>query len=160
MATGIKQGLNGVFTLIFFIMMWVDFLSCNACHGLLITLSFYCVRSITLTIFFTTIKIQWKNIIDAIWLLANRSLQFFAYAKSAQLSCHMQNWVVITSSEFGWGKMKFPLNFNCNVKLLVEWTPVWIQSITILVHSIGCSHDSYYSFNLFPMCTNRLFPEF
>ena len=36
-----------------------------------------------------------------IQLLAIRSLQFFAHATAAQLSCHMQNFVVITSLQFG-----------------------------------------------------------
>ena len=44
------------------------------------------------------------------------SQQTFAYAMAAQLSCHVQNSVVIAFAAAGWQQMKFPSNFNCDKK--------------------------------------------
>ena len=46
--------------------------------------------------FWLAIHIQWKFQLAVIPLLAIRSQQFFAHATTAQLSCHMQNFVAIT----------------------------------------------------------------
>ena len=57
---------------------------------------------VSLTIFLPAIPIRWKLRLAVIPLLAIRSQQIFAHATTAQLSCHVQNFVTITVSESRW----------------------------------------------------------
>ena len=52
--------------------------------------------------FFPAIQIRWKLRLAVIPLLAIRSQQIFAHATTAQLSCHVHNFVAITVSESRW----------------------------------------------------------
>ena len=52
--------------------------------------------------FLPAIQIRWKLCLAVIPLLAIRSQQIFAHATTAQLSCHVQNFVAITISEWRW----------------------------------------------------------
>ena len=49
--------------------------------------------------FLPAIEIPWKLCLAVIPLPAIRSQQIFAHAMTAQLSCHVQNFVVITALE-------------------------------------------------------------
>ena len=49
--------------------------------------------------FLPAIQIRWKLRLAVIPLLAIRSQQIFAHATTAQLSCHVQNFVAITVLE-------------------------------------------------------------
>ena len=40
------------------------------------------------------------------------SLQTFGHAMTAQLSCHVQNFIVITSLQLGWGQNEFSIEFE------------------------------------------------
>ena len=59
-------------------------------------------RPVSLTIFLPAIHIRWKFRLAVIPLLAIRSQQIFAHATTAQLSCHVQNFVAITVLESRW----------------------------------------------------------
>ena len=52
--------------------------------------------------FWPAIQIRWKLRIVVIPLLAIKSRQIFAHATTAQLSCHVQNFVAITVLELMW----------------------------------------------------------
>ena len=52
--------------------------------------------------FLPAIQIRWKLRLAVIPLLAIRSQQIFAHATTAQLSCHVQNFVAITVLESRW----------------------------------------------------------
>ena len=52
--------------------------------------------------FSPAIQIRWKIRLAVIPLLAIRSQQIFAHATTAQLSCHVQNFVAITVLESRW----------------------------------------------------------
>ena len=52
--------------------------------------------------FSLTIQIRWKFYLAVIQLLMSISQQHFAHATTAQLSCHVQNFVTITVLEFLW----------------------------------------------------------
>ena len=49
-----------------------------------------------------TIKLRWKIFFTVIPSQAKLSLQIFAHATTAELSCHMQNMLAISSVEFAW----------------------------------------------------------
>ena len=54
----------------------------------------------------------WWQIITVIWWLAVRLLQTLAQAMTAQLLCHVQNFVVITWLEFGCKKNNITIKFE------------------------------------------------
>ena len=71
-----------------------------------------------------TIQNLWKIRIVVISLVTVRTLQIFAHSMTAQLSCHMQNFVEIMLLEFG---LRTNWNFRwiliVKEKLLVKWAP-------------------------------------
>ena len=63
------------------------------------------------------IQIWWKLRIDVsavIQLLATRSQQSFAHATTAQLSCHVQNFVAITLLESRWDQNE--ISIECDLR--------------------------------------------
>ena len=54
----------------------------------------------------------------------------FAHAITAQLSCCVQNFVVIALLEFGEEKMKLPQIWIVMKKMLVKWTPQEPNNLT------------------------------
>ena len=63
---------------------------------------FACLGPVSLTFFLPAIQIRWKLRLAITPLLAIRSQQIFAHAMTAQLSCHVQNFVEITVLESRW----------------------------------------------------------
>ena len=62
--------------------------------------------------FSITIQISWKFVCTVIQLLVRISLQIFAHDTTAQLSCHVQNFVVIILLEFGWEQNEISREFE------------------------------------------------
>ena len=62
--------------------------------------------------FLPAIQIRWKLRVAVIPLLASRSHQIFAHATTAQLSCHVQNFVVITVLESRWKWNEISIEFE------------------------------------------------
>ena len=58
-------------------------------------------------------QISWEIHTDVHPQPAINLLQIFAYATTAQLSYHAQNFVAIIALECGWEQKEFPSNFNC-----------------------------------------------
>ena len=79
--------------------------------------------------FLLTMKIPSIFHIAIFQLLSVKSLQIFAHAMTAELSCHVQNFVMITLSKF-----KFSLNMNVDGKTLVKWAPGQIGTIVHFLH--------------------------
>ena len=69
-------------------------------------------------VFLPAIQIRWKFRLAIIPLLAIRSQQIFAHAMTAQLSCHAQNFVVITILESSWEWNEISIEFE------LRWKPV------------------------------------
>ena len=68
-------------------------------------------------------QIQWKFYLAVIQLLVIILQYNFAHGTTAQLSCHVQTFVVITSAEFGWEQNEFSITFELWWKqMLVKWT--------------------------------------
>ena len=90
--------------------------------------------------FTIVIHIRWKNSFSVSPLWGMISLQNFAHATTAQLSCHVQNFIVITSTHFGWE------NEISIEKSFLKWAPVltlWSQSPRppgprVVVSTPGC----------------------
>ena len=61
---------------------------------------------------FILIHIQWNNHIGVIILLAVRSLQIFAHARTALLLWHVQSFAVIYSLEFRWEQNEISMDFE------------------------------------------------
>ena len=57
---------------------------------------------VSLTVYLPAIQIRWKLRLAINLLLAIRSQQIFAHATTAQLSCHVQNFVAIIVLESRW----------------------------------------------------------
>ena len=53
----------------------------------------------------------------------DKSLQNFAHDTTVWLSCHVQNFLVIIVSEFGWKTNEISIYLGDNGKTLVEWAP-------------------------------------
>ena len=68
------------------------------------------------TDFLPAIQIRWKPHLAAIPLLAIRSRQFFAHATTAQLSCHVQNFITITVLESRWEWNEISIEFELRWK--------------------------------------------
>ena len=66
--------------------------------------------------FLPEIQIRWKIHLAVILLLAIRSQQIFAHATTAQLSCHVQNFVAITVLEFRWQLNEISIEFELRWK--------------------------------------------
>ena len=66
--------------------------------------------------FLLAIQIRWKLRHAVIPLLTNRSQQIFAHATTAQLSCHVQNLVVITVLESRWEWNEISIGFELRWK--------------------------------------------
>ena len=66
--------------------------------------------------FLPAIYIRWKIRLAAIPLLAIRSQQIFAHATTAQLSCHVQNFVAITVLESRWEWNEISIEFELRWK--------------------------------------------
>ena len=66
--------------------------------------------------FLPAIQIRWKLRLAVIPLLAIRSQQIFAHATTAQLSCHVQNFVVITVLESRWEWNEISIEFELRWK--------------------------------------------
>ena len=66
--------------------------------------------------FLPAIQIRWKFRLAVILLLAIRSQQIFAHATTAQLSCHVQNFVAITVLELRWEWNEISIEFELRWK--------------------------------------------
>ena len=66
--------------------------------------------------FLPVIQIRWKLRLAVIPLLAIRSQQIFAHATTAQLSCHVQNFVAITLFESRWERNVISIEFELRWK--------------------------------------------
>ena len=88
---------------------------------------------VSLTIFFPAIQIRWKLRLAVIPLLAIRSKQIFAHARTAQLSCHIQNFAASTALETGKSETKLPSNLNCDGKPVSETGP---SSYLCIIHGV------------------------
>ena len=66
--------------------------------------------------FLPAIQIRWKLRLALIPLLAIRSQQIFAHATTAQLSCHVQNFVAITVLESRWERNVISIEFQLRWK--------------------------------------------
>ena len=58
------------------------------------------------------IQMRWKSRLVVIPLLAIRSQQIFAHATTAQLSCHLQNFVAITVLKLRWEWNEISIEFD------------------------------------------------
>ena len=70
------------------------------------------------------IQIRWKLRLAITPLLAIKSQQIFAHATTAQLPCHVQNFVVITVLELRWEWNEISIEFELRWKKLVKRAPV------------------------------------
>ena len=72
---------------------------------------------VSLTVFLPAIQIRWKLCFGVIPLLAIRSQQIFAHDTTAELSCHVQNFVaiIVLESRWEWNKISpvFLMLLNC-----------------------------------------------
>ena len=77
------------------------------------------------------IQIWWKIPFAVIPLLAIRSRQTFAHATTAQLSCHVQNFVVITvwESRCEWNK----IDIECKSRLKKRW---WNEALVLIAFAL------------------------
>ena len=66
--------------------------------------------------FLPAIQIRWKFRLAVIPLLAIRSQQIFAHTTTAQLSCHVQNFVAITVLESRWERNVISIEFELRWK--------------------------------------------
>ena len=66
--------------------------------------------------FLPAIQIRWKFRPAIILLLAIRSQQIVAHATTAQLSCHVQNFVAITILELRWERNEISIEFELRWK--------------------------------------------
>ena len=66
--------------------------------------------------FLPAIQIRWKLHLAVIPLLAIRLQQIFAHATTAQLSCHVQNFVAITVLESRWEWNDISIKFELRWK--------------------------------------------
>ena len=66
--------------------------------------------------FLPAIQIRWKLRLAVIPLMAIRSQQIFAHATTAQLSCHVQNFVAITVLESRWEWNEISIEFELRWK--------------------------------------------
>ena len=66
--------------------------------------------------FLPAIQIRWKLRLAVIPLLAIRSRQIFAHATTAQLSCHVQNFVAITLLDSRWEWNEISIEFEMRWK--------------------------------------------
>ena len=71
---------------------------------------------VSLTVFLPTIHIQWKLHLAIIPLLAIRSQQIFVHVTTAQLSCHVQNFVAIIVFESRWEWNEISIEFELRWK--------------------------------------------
>ena len=60
---------------------------------------------------------QHKNYIAVIRLLVIRLLQIFVHARAVHLSCHVQNFAVITWSQFGWEQKEISKEYEMRWKI-------------------------------------------
>ena len=63
-------------------------------------------------VFLPVIQIRWKFRLAITQLLAIRSQHIFAHAMTAQLSCHIQNFVAITVLESRWEWNEISIEFE------------------------------------------------
>ena len=66
--------------------------------------------------FLPAIQIRWKLRLAVIPLLAIRSQQIFAHATTAQLSCHVQNFVAIIILKSRWEWNEISIEFELRWK--------------------------------------------
>ena len=67
---------------------------------------------VSLMIFLPAVRVRWKLRLAVIPLLAIRSQQVFAHATTAQLSCHVRNFVAITVFEPRWERSEVSIEFE------------------------------------------------
>ena len=70
--------------------------------------------------FSIVIQIQWKINFSVTSLYGTISLQIFAHVTTAQLSCHVQNFIAIILLQLGWQQNEISIEFE---KSLVKWAP-------------------------------------
>ena len=83
----------------------------------------YCPGARFTNDFLPAIQIRWKLCLAVIPLLAIRLQQIFAHATTAQLSCHVQNFVAITVLELRWEWSEISIEFDCDGKTVSETGP-------------------------------------
>ena len=66
--------------------------------------------------FSTVIQIRWKIGFSVTPLLGIISLQNFAHATTATMSCHEQNFIAITLPQLGWLQKEIPIKFELQWK--------------------------------------------
>ena len=86
--------------------------------------------------FLTAIQIRWKLRLAAIPLRFVSSQQMFAHATTAQLSCHVQNFVAVTvlESRGEWNEISIESS-NCDGKTVSETGPWFLWDTWLL-----CKH--------------------
>ena len=77
--------------------------------------------------FSIVIQIRWKFGLGVIPWQGSISLQKFAHDTTAQLSCHVQNFVAITSPQLRWEQMKLPSNSNYDGKIIRGMGPLFVH---------------------------------
>ena len=103
-----------------------------------------CTRARFTNGFLPAIQIRWKLRLAVIPLLAIRSRQTFAHATTAQLSCHVQNFVAITVLESMWEWNTISIEFELRWKkrywngALVKVESAWW--LLLVLHMNSCNH--------------------
>ena len=97
---------------------------------------------ITTTLSFTydflpAIQIRWKLRLAVIPLLAIKSQQIFVHATTAQLSCHVQNFVAITvvESKCEWNEISIEFELRWKNRL-------WNGALELPAKSEPCGHST------------------
>ena len=93
--------------------------------------------------FSITIQIRWKNYSALIQLLVIISQQNLAHTTTAQLSCHVPNFVAITYQYLDESKMKFPSHLNCDGKIVSEMGPSFTNWSGWLQQQSDVSNQNY-----------------
>ena len=60
------------------------------------------------------------------------SLQNFAHATAAPLSCHVQHFIAITLLQLGWEQNEISINLNYDGKIVCEIGPCWKKKHSVL----------------------------
>ena len=97
------------FVLVVSCLMWPSTMAWQACGNIWPGACF-------INDFLPAIQIWWRLRLAVIPLLAIRSQQIFAHATTAQLSCHVQNFVAITVLELRWVWNEISIEFELRWK--------------------------------------------
>ena len=96
--------------------------------------------------FLPAIQIRWKLCIAVILWLAIRSIQMYAHATTAQLSCHVQNFAAITVLESRWERIEISIfEKPSSAKLKrIHWSP---NGPSMWPRTLGHPVDSWVAFD-------------